>query len=198
MADLNWYVLRTQPKAEYIAASELQRDGLEVYLPLVEGPHKRTGHVDAPLFPGYLFMRCDLAGDGWPTFRPAHRISGWIKFGDEIPTIPDEFITELSRRIELVNQKGGLWRPFRVGERVRIASKSMETLAEVVEQSKSPHARVRVLLHFMGRLVTGEVPWEDLQRVDGDWTEKQQAPPRRTRGNRRWIKGYGSNLAPSS
>ena len=191
---LNWYVLRTEPRAEYLAANELRLDSIEVFLPLVEGPHKRMGHHDTPLFPGYLFLRCDPNANGWPTLRQAHHIMGWIKFGGEVPAIPDEAITELSHRIETMNQEGGLWRRFRVGERVRIVSKSLETLAEVVEDSTSPRARVKVLLSFMGRLVMGEVPWADLQPVDGNWTEQQRAP-RRTRGNGRWIKGYGPSLA---
>lgn len=194
---LNWYVLRTEPRAEYLAADELRQDGLEVYLPLVGGPHKRPGHVDAPLFPGYLFLRCDLEADGGPPLRQAHRVLGWIKFGGEVPAIPDEVMSELTSRIEITNQQGGLWRRFRVGERVRIVSKSLETFAEIVEEPKSPRARVKVLLSFMGRIIAGEVPWEDLHPVDDNWTEQQRAP-RRTRGNGRWINGFGPRPVPST
>ena len=52
----NWYVVRTMPRDEYVADRELTRDGYEVYLPLVQGPHPRPGHVNAPLFPGYIFQ----------------------------------------------------------------------------------------------------------------------------------------------
>lgn len=193
----NWYVLRTEPRAEYLAASELRREGLEVFLPLIEGPHKRMGHVDAPLFPGYIFLRCNPETDGWPPLRQAHHIFGWIKLGGEVPAIPDEVVSQLKHRIEVMNQKGGLWRRFRVGERVRIVSKSLETLAEVVEESKSPRSKVRVLLSFMGRIVTGEVPWEDLRPVEESPMEKGRVP-RRTRGKGRWINGFSPYPVSSS
>ena len=55
----NWYVLRTEPRAEYMATREMDRDGFEVFFPCVEAAHSRFGHADTPLFPGYLFLRCD-------------------------------------------------------------------------------------------------------------------------------------------
>ena len=67
---LEWRVIRTEPRAEYLAAQELGRDGFEVLFPRVKVTQPRKGHSDMPLFPGYLFLRCDADTGAWPVFRP--------------------------------------------------------------------------------------------------------------------------------
>ena len=127
-------------------------------------------------------------------FRPAHRVASWVNFGGERPWLPDEVVAELMTRLETINQEGGLGRRFRIGEKVRVVSGTVESLAEVVEEAKSPQARAKVLLHFMGRLVQAKVPWENLRPVE-DLPAEKQRPARRTRGRNRWIRGFGPAAA---
>lgn len=184
----SWYVVRTEPRAEYLAASELARDGFEVLLPRLKLAYPRFGHTDTPLFPGYLFIRCSPETSGWPVFRPGHRVSGWVGFGGEVPSMSDEAVDELLQRIEAVNNKGGLWRRFEPGERVEIVSKTLQGLAQVVQTGKSPQGRVKVLLNFMGRMVSADVPWEHLRPAPEQAKEPVRIP-RRTRGGGRRIRG---------
>ena len=185
-----WYIVRTKPRAEYLAAEELGRDGFETFFPRVKSPHNRTSHADTPLFPGYLFLRCDLDGDGRSSFRQGHHVLGWLSFDGEVPSVPDQVVSALGERAEAINREGGLWRRYRPGEKVRVNSNNIESLAEVVEEAKSPQARVKVLLSFMGRLVSAQVPWENLQPTEDVPTAKLR-PARRTRGRGRWIQGFG-------
>ena len=67
----------------------------------------------------------------------------------------------------------------------------MATVAEVVEESKSPQGRVKVLLEFMGRLVSAQVGWQDLTPIQDEQYPKRRVP-RRTRGGGRWIRDAGS------
>ena len=39
-----WYVVRTETRAEYLAAAELARDEFEVFFPRIKSPHDRIGH----------------------------------------------------------------------------------------------------------------------------------------------------------
>ena len=114
---------------------------------------------------------------------------GWVSFGGDIPSLPDNTVAELMEHWEAVNRQGGLWRRFRPGEKVRVVSHSLEGLAEVVKEAKSPHSRVQVLLQFMGSLVRAHVPWENLQPIE-DRLEEKPRPPRRTRGRGRWVRGF--------
>ena len=197
MGGLKWYVIRTTPLGEYLAASELERDGFEVFFPRFRAPVLRPSHEDAPLFPGYLFIRCDPEADGWPYFRPAHRISGWVRSDNEIPVVPDHVMDILMRDLKSLAGDEGFWRRYVPGEKVNVVSKSMQASAVILEEPRSPESRVKVLLEFMGRMVHAQIPWDNLRPIDDVLEEAQQATkaPRRTRGRNRWIRGHGPRLA---
>jgi transcriptional antiterminator RfaH len=191
-----WYAARTEPRAEFLAANELVRDGFQVCFPLIKALQPRKGHDQDPLFPGYLFLRCDPEIEGWPSFRPAHRLLGWVNFEGDIPSLPDGVVDELQERSAAINRDGGLWRRFRVGELVHVVSGSLECLAEVVKETTSPQARVQVLMGFMGRLVRAQVPWETLQPA-GDQLKRTPRLERRTRGRGRLINRARTQAAVS-
>lgn len=191
----NWYVLRTEPRAEHMASAELDRAGFEVFSPRVKNPSLHGGHVEVPLFPGYLFLRCDFAEDA-PTFKQvAPHVSGWVNFDGVVPPLPEEFIDALRQRLANIDDKGGLWRRFRRGEKVRVVAGNVQEFAEVLEEPKSPQARVRVLMEFMGRLVPAQVSWENLRPAEEENVSSNRSA-RRTRGKGRWIQGFGQRAVP--
>ena len=181
-----WYVIRVEPRADSLAARELHQAGYEVVFPRVKVASQSRTDADAPRFPGYLFLRCDLEGGQRPSFQEAPHVSGWVNFGSFVPSVPDETVAELTNRVREINSQGGLWQRFKPGDRVFISSNQVQSLAEVVEEAKSPESRVRVLLQFMDRLVSAQVPWQDLQPV-GEGSHEVVKVPRRTRGKGRWI-----------
>jgi len=188
-----WYVARTTPLAEYVARDHLKMAGLEVFLPCGQSRTRRAGHQDTPLFPGYLFLRYDLETQGWGSLRRFPQLVGLVTFGGEVPSVPDEIIDELAVRAETMSGRGGLWPRYQPGDKVSVSVGPIESLAEVVEGARSPTARVRVMLEFLGRLIEAEVPWQDVQpmgayQANSNWNERR---PRRTRGGGRWIRGFG-------
>lgn len=185
-----WFVIRTKPLAEYVATKELRKDGLEVFFPRVAAARPRLGHGDVPLFPGYLFVKCDPEAQGWPSFRLAHQVLGWLNFEGVIPSLPDRFIDELAVQLDEINCSIGLPKTFMPGDLVRIVSDSINSLAEVVGPNNSSRTRINVLLSFMGRKVPAQVPWEVVQPA-GDYPRENENTPRRTRGGGRWIQGFG-------
>ena len=197
MTTPRWYVARTEPRAEFLAASELSRDGIEVFFPRITALHPRMGHPDTPLFPGYLFVRFDPESEGWPSFRPIHRILGWVTFGAEVPWLPDRVIGELRERVDAIDRDGGLWQRFQRGQMVRVVGHNLDSLAEVIEEARSPQGRAKVLLQFMGRLVKAQVPWENLRPAQAPPVETHRAP-RRTRGGGRWVRGFGPAAVTAS
>ena len=192
-----WYVLRTEPMAEYIAAEELVRDGYEVFFPTVKALVHRAGHADAPLFPSYLFVRCDREVDSWPVFQPSNRIAGWVNFEGEVHIVPDDVMAELTRRVDAINDGEGLWKRFAPGDKVRVISATLDSVAEVVEGSKSAGGKAKVLLQFMGRVIQAQVPWEYLKPLQ-EQSFTKLPPTRRTRGKGRWIEGFGHRVAANA
>ncbi len=184
-----WFVLRAKPRSEFLAEVELERDEIEVFAPLVKKRHARKGLTKAPLFPGYLFVRCDPEINGWPSFRPGQHVLGWVNFRGEVPWLPDEVISNLKQHCDEMNQVGGMWRQYKPGEIVRVESASIQSFAQVLEDGKTAQSRVKVLLNFLDRMVPAQVSREDIQLVEG-MSESKSHPPRRTRGRGRWIQGF--------
>lgn len=196
-----WYVVKTEPGLEHLAFQELRRDEFEVFAPRMQTPNKTGGREDIALFPGYLFLKLDLDDTGWPVFRPAHRIRGFIRFGRDLPTLSDEAVQDLSNRVKAINGEDGLWQRFKLGETVQVISGALEGLGLVLEEARSPQGRATVLMDFMGRQVQAEVPWRNLKpsglgAVNPEQWERRHAP-RRTRGKGRWIKGHAPQTAAS-
>ena len=185
----NWYVIRVQPRAEYVAADELSRDGYEIFFPYAKSGTPRFGRADEPLFPGYLFIKCNPDSDGWPVFRAPHRVAGWVRFDGIAPHVPDGVITQLARQMESLDGADGLWRNYAPGEKVRVVCGPIEGLAQVIEGAKSPGSKVKVLMDFIGGIVQLQVPWMNLRSVD-DIPSGFPRPSRRTRGKGRWIRGH--------
>ena len=186
---LDWYVARTEPRAEFIATKELERDGYDVFLPLITETNPRPGRSESPLFPGYIFVRCVPDAEQWPTFRLAHRVTGWVRFGSEVPSIPDSDMVALKESLDRINRQGGIPRRFEPGEIVHVDAGHFQGLAEVLAIGKSPKARANVILQFMGQLVRAQVPWESLRLVE-DRSEGIPRFPRRTRGKGRWVSTF--------
>ena len=194
--DLRWYVARTKPLAEYAAADDLVHADLEVLAPRVRSHRPRPGRQDEPLFPGYLFVRCDLQ-EHWASIHRSPHIWGLLRFDREPCPVPDDVVAGVAERVDALNGSGGIWARFREGESVRVLSASTSALAQVVEAQKSAGARVRVLMEFMGRLVTAEVRPDKLRRVsvDDPLLLRQRRAARRTRGGGRWVQGFGPSVA---
>ena len=194
----SWYPVRVRPRSEYSAYDAMRREGLDVYLPLVKIPRPRRGRWDEPLFPGYLFVRHDWS-------RPEHHspsrfpgVVDWVRFDGTIPGIRDDEMDELVRRVDSINATGGVWRRYRAGETVMVATGGLSTPGRVVEEPTSPESRVKLLLTFLGRQVPVKVPWSDLSPLGGsEIAPRSKRAPRRTRGRGRWVRGYGER-APAT
>ena len=191
----SWYVVRTKPQSEYIAAHALRKEGYEHFFPRIRGLRRRSGRREIPLFPGYLFLRCDVDRGQWPQIGLLPGVLGWVRFDAVVSPVPDDVMDDLTRRVDSINDSGGLWIRFRPGQRVRVVSGQLESLAEIVEEPRSSDSKVRVLLEFMGQLVSAQVPWSDLRVAPEEaLSDAMRRGRRRTRGKGRWIRG----LAPEA
>jgi len=193
---MKWYVARTEPRLEHLAEDRLKRDGYQIYLPRIRSSNFKYENKLVPLFPGYLFLKVDRE---IASIKPSHRLSGWVTFDGETPWIPDTAMSQLKKKVDEINGQGGLWRRFKVGDKVEIISGNIQGLGEVIKDGKSPDARVQVLLQFMGRLLQAQIPRECLWPI-AEQPKVNTKHPRRTRGQGRWIRGNQplTNLARPS
>ena len=62
MSGPHWYAAYTKPRHERIVTVHLEHRGYEVVFPRYTANHRwtdRMKEVEQPLFPGYVFVRCD-------------------------------------------------------------------------------------------------------------------------------------------
>jgi transcription antitermination factor NusG len=186
-----WYVGRVRSRRERRLADALRTDGVDVFCPLVQTLTRAGRQVLAPLFPGYVLVRTeDERAFGSGPERHADFI-GLVRFGGTTPTVPDEVVREWRERADVMGASPTRSPAFHKGDWVEVRVGSTLQLAKV---DRETHGRTRltVLFEFMGRQLTMETPVENVGYVDRiKIQDAASAGPRRTRGSRRWIAGFG-------
>jgi transcriptional antiterminator RfaH len=88
----HWYAVRTKPRCEAFAEANLQRLGVEVFLPmLMEYKQASVAHrKSVPFFPGYLFVRCEMPAQ-YRAVSYAAGVKSIVSFGAG-PSIVDDLI----------------------------------------------------------------------------------------------------------
>jgi transcriptional antiterminator RfaH len=159
-----WYCARTQPKHEHLVAGNLaKRLGLGVFHPrlrMERATRRGMVRVIEPLFPCYVFIRCNLAQYA-DDIRYLDGISSLVHFGSQIPNIPDEVIEELRACFE-ANEPMSVENRLRPGSEVTIAEGAFLGSRGVVVRLLPAKQRVQVLLEFLGRSALTEVDRKSL------------------------------------
>lgn len=101
LVHLRWRAVFCKPRAEQRARMHLINQGFEVFLPQVRSRRRRRGRDRLqiePMFPRYLFVAlADLRQD-WGPIRSTRGVVGLVRFGAEVPVVPDSLIELLKTR----------------------------------------------------------------------------------------------------
>jgi len=161
-----WYVVRSKPRREEFAQTQLIRRGVETFLPRIEERGRpRSTPIIAPLFPGYLFARIDLSTQ-YTSVIWTPGVNAMVAFGDIPAPVESGVIEFLQRRCEPHGLIAA--RPtFAAGDQVRVVDGPLEGLYGVVQGSASGRDRVRVLMELLRRRTQVTVPTEVLERAAG-------------------------------
>ena len=160
-----WYVICCHARAEAKAEANLNQQGFETYLPcyLKRRRHARkTDWVNAPLFPGYLFVAVDVEAMRWRAIRSTIGVRHLVGHGEMPEPIDHSVIEAIKARegdggsIRISHQ-----REWSKGQKVRVAVgpfADVEGLFECIDDKE----RVVVLLSLMGREIRTRLPEEAL------------------------------------
>ena len=159
-----WFCVRTQTKREHIAAGHLRElEDIEVFCPRLRyRKATRRGKIwwVEPLFPGYILAKFDLMEmERAVTF--CHGIRGMVRFGSEIPPVPDSFVETL--RAEIRNRSDNDDELFSVsptieaGDEVEIAHGPLQGMQGTIISVTPAVERIKVLLDFLGQPQTVDV-----------------------------------------
>ncbi len=153
-----WFCVRTQTKREHIAAGHLRDlEGVEVFCPRLRyRKATRRGKIwwVEPLFPGYLLAKFSLSEmERAVTF--CQGVRGLVRFGSEIPPVPDSFVESLRREIrsrpEGQEELLSVAPVIQIGEEVEVAHGPLQGMRGTIVSVAPAAERVKILLDFLGQ-----------------------------------------------
>ena len=162
-----WSVVRTKPRQENVAVTNLARQGYEAYMPMIrlEKLRRRKKElVEEPMFPAYLFVRISgyEPGRTWVPIRSTTGVKQLVRFGGQ-PAKVDERLIDALRARELAQQD----RPaqlFTPGERVLLVEGPFAGI-EAVYRMEDAAQRCMVLLEILSRPVQVRLGLASVRKV---------------------------------
>ena len=158
----SWYAIWTRSRHEQVVREQLERKGLEAFLPTITKWSRwkdRKKQIDWPLFPGYCFVRFDPA-DTLPILK-CTGVVNIVSFDGDIAPIPEHEIAGIRRLIESDLQ----FDPcplIREGMMVEVTHGPLKGVVGRLVR-KGAHARLILSVDLIGQAVSVEVDASDVK-----------------------------------
>jgi transcription termination/antitermination protein NusG len=117
-----WVAVQVRSRHEKVVAAQLEKKGIENYLPLVTERRQwsdRSKSISLPLFPNYIFARCNPAGSDRVHLLQTLGVTRILGSGSIWDEIPEKQLQDVRLLLEQFSSYAPY--PFcRAGQRVRI------------------------------------------------------------------------------
>ena len=157
-----WYAVWTRSRHEQVVREQLERKGLEAFLPTITRWSRwkdRKKQVDWPLFPGYCFVRFNGV-ERLPVLKCAGVVN-IVSFDGDIVPIPEQEIESIRRLVESDLQ----FDPcplIREGMMVEVTHGPLKGVVGRLVR-KGAHARLVLSVNLIGQAVSVEVDASDVK-----------------------------------
>ena len=157
-----WYAIWTRSRHEQVVRQQLERKGLEAFLPTITRWSRwkdRKKQIDWPLFPGYCFARFE-GRDRLPVLT-CSGVVNIVSFDGEIVAIPEHEIDAIRRLVESDLQ----FDPcplIREGMMVEVTHGPLKGVVGRLVR-KGAHARLVLSVDLIGQAVSVEVDAADVR-----------------------------------
>ncbi len=161
----NWYAVYVKSRHEFVVSGELQRKGIETFLPSVTKLNQwkdRKKRVEFPLFPGYLFVSIAPEPE---TFLNVIKTRGAVKFISLEPGCPTPVAPEEVSALKIIlagNEQVDIYPRLKQGSRVRMKSGVFRGVEGILEKKEDQHMLL-VSIELLGRSVGVKVYAEDVE-----------------------------------
>ena len=165
VSNLPWYVIHTRSSHEVMVEAGLARKGLETFLPRVVVRSLRRDRLkmlEAPLFPGYLFVSADL--NDWTHYQII-RTQGVVRIlgiKGQCTPVPEYTVTSL-RTLVNSGQPVFPWSRLAPGKHVRVVEGPLQGAIGVIMRNKRGKRRLLVAVELLGRSVCAELAEESVE-----------------------------------
>ena len=137
---LPWHVVHTKPRAEARALENLERQGFEVFLPMItlqKVRRAKLANVTEPMFSRYLFLRTTQAMEDLSVVRSTLGVSQLVRFGTVPAKVPHAWVEAMRLQPSLEEKL------LKSGDKVLIADGMLKGLVAVYMQ---PDGELRAML----------------------------------------------------
>jgi len=162
---INWYAIYTKPRHEFVVHGELQKKGIESFLPSFKRLQQwkdRKKFVEFPLFPGYLFVH--LQHDSG-AFLNALKTRGVVTFVSSVPGHPSSVAAEEIQSLKLLLDSGeelDVYPHLKEGELIRVRRGPLKG-AEGILTRRDEQYLFLVNIHLLGRSVGVKIYADELE-----------------------------------
>lgn len=160
-----WYVMQSKPKREFFLHGQLVLNHVETYLPLIKTVKNNERTSFRPFFPGYLFVYVDLTERGTSYLQWIPGSKGIVMFGDQPPSVPDQFVDELKNKLRTINVKDETkYSKIHHGSSVLIERGAFQGYRAIFSEYIPEHDRVKLLLKTLAdQAFYIKMPAEDIK-----------------------------------
>ena len=144
---LSWHLVHTKPRGEARAMENLERQGFEVFLPMITLQKVRRGKltsVTEPMFSRYLFIRTTAIMQDLSLVRSTLGVIQLVRFGTVPAKVPNDWV-EAMRLQPAVHEK-----LFHAGDKLLIGNGMLKGLDAIYVQPDG-ESRAMVLINLLSK-----------------------------------------------
>ena len=144
---LSWHLVHTKPRGEARSLENLERQGFEVFLPMITLQIVRRGKltsVTEPMFSRYLFIRTTTMVQDLSLVRSTLGVIQLVRFGTVPAKVPNDWV-ESMRLQPAVHQK-----LFNAGDKLLIGNGMLKGLDAIYVQPDG-ETRAMVLINLLSK-----------------------------------------------
>ena len=162
---INWYAIYTKPRHEFVVHGELQKKGIESFLPIfkrLQHWKDRKKFVEFPLFPGYLFVHVQHDS---AAFLNVLKTRSVVTFISSTPGNPSTVAVEEIQSLKLLLESGeelDVYPNLKEGELIRVKRGPLKG-AEGILSVKENQYQFMVNIHLLGRSVGVKMYADELE-----------------------------------
>ena len=163
----NWYALFVRSRHEFVTAGQLQKQGVEVFLPSLTQMRRwsdRGKAVTIPLFPGYVFVHLRPSADA---FLDVIKTRGTVSFVSHEPGRPAPVDPREIQALKLMLETRGhldIYPHLCVGKRVTVKRGPLMGADGLLLKKDDQHLFL-VSIDILGRSVGMRIDPDDLEQL---------------------------------
>ncbi len=176
-----WFVVHTQSGYEKKVKQNLEarKESMnmgdrihEIVIPMRDVPEFRNGKKvisSKRLFPGYVFVRCELNDEVWPVIRDTPNVTGFVNQGGAPSALRrrdvEAFLGVEADRSREASKRAKPIFEYGMGETVRVKDGPFSDFSGEIIEINEDQLKVKVLVNIFGRETPVELEFAQVARL---------------------------------